>query len=173
MPPLEVIEILDLQEGMTITDIGSGTGFFALPFARAVGAEGRIRAVDLQAEMVEILRSKLSDPGAPSNVTCSQGTAHRTGLPDRSCDLAFLGNLWHELDGHGRVLEEVARILRPGGRIAILDWRKNVSQPPGPPLDHRVESSEVERSLLSRGWTNIGFCLVGKYSYLVTASPSG
>jgi SAM-dependent methyltransferase len=68
MPPDEVIDRLDLKPGMVVADIGAGTGFFALPFARAVAPAGMVWAVDLQPAMLKILEEKLHREGAPDNI---------------------------------------------------------------------------------------------------------
>jgi ubiquinone/menaquinone biosynthesis C-methylase UbiE len=172
MPPDEVIGRLDLKPGMVVADIGAGTGFFALPFARAVAPAGMVWAVDLQPAMLKILEEKLQREGAPDNIGLREGQAVDTGLPDGSCDLAFLGNIWHELDEPGTVLAELRRILRPGGRVAILDWRTDVPYPPGPPPEHRVAPSETEARLRGDDWRNVSFRDLGPYSYLLVASAA-
>ena len=170
MPPSEVIDRLDFKPGMVVADIGAGAGFFALPFARAVGPEGMVWAVDLQSAMLQILEEKLRQAGAPGNIGLREGHAANTGLPDGRCDLTFLGNIWHELDEPGAVLAEMRRILRPGGRVAILDWRTDVPYPPGPPPEHRVAPSQTEAMLRGDNWRNISFRHLGQYSYLLVAS---
>ena len=172
MPPDEVIGRLDLKPGMVVADIGAGTGFFALPFARAVAPAGMVWAVDLQPAMLKILEEKLQPDGAPDNIGLREGKAVDTGLPDGSCDLAFLGNIWHELDEPGTVLAELRRILRSDGRVAILDWRTDVPYPPGPPPEHRVAPSETEARLKSDNWRNVSFRDLGQYSYLLAASAA-
>jgi ubiquinone/menaquinone biosynthesis C-methylase UbiE len=169
IPPNEVIGRLDLKPGMVVADIGAGTGFFALPFARAVAPAGMVWAVDLQPAMLKILEEKLQREGAPDNIGLREGKAVDTGLPDGSCDLAFLGNIWHELDEPDTVLAELRRILRPDGRAAILDWRTDVPYPPGPPPEHRVAPSETEARLNGDDWRNVSFRDLGPYSYLLVA----
>jgi ubiquinone/menaquinone biosynthesis C-methylase UbiE len=167
LPPEEVIARIGPVLGMTIADVGTGTGYFAFPFAKAVGSEGKVLAVDFQKEMLEKLRHKLSGFGAQQNVVLVQGEAARTTLPGNSCDLVFMSNLWHELDDDAGVLREVKRLLRPGGRVAILDWRADLVPPPGPPVAHRV-SLETLRQVLSRhGWTVNYSENVGMHSYLI------
>lgn len=170
MPPDEVTGRLDFKPGMVVADIGAGTGFFALPFARAVGPEGMVWAVDLQPAMLQILEEKLQQAGAPGNIGLREGRAADTGLPDGRCDLTFLGNIWHELDEPGAVLAEMRRILRPGGRVAILDWRTDVPYPPGPPPEHRVAPSQTQAMLRGDNWRNVSFRPLGQYSYLLVAS---
>jgi ubiquinone/menaquinone biosynthesis C-methylase UbiE len=170
MPPGEASALLGLQPGMVVADIGAGTGFFALPFAGAVAPQGKVWAVDLQPEMLALLEEKLRREAAPSNISLLQGSAAATGLTEHCCDLVFLANIWHELDDPADVLAEMRRILRPSGRIAILDWRADLTSPPGPPQHHRVSSSAVETSLQSSGWREVKSSPFGTYSHLITAS---
>ncbi len=170
MPPGEAIAALDLKPGISIADIGAGTGFFALPFAHAAGPAGMVWAVDVQLPMLKIIEEKLQQESAPRNIRLREGEAAKTGLPGGSCDLAFLGNIWHELDQPHTVLAEMRRILRPGGRIAILDWRIDAPHPPGPPPDHRVASTETEAALQRDNWRDLTFRNFGQYSYLLIAS---
>ncbi len=169
MPPDDVERALGLSSGINVADIGAGTGFFAIPFARKLAPCGKVFAVDMQPEMLNILQTKLESEGAPRNVEILQGTASETHLPDGICDLVFLANIWHELDDRPSALAEAARILRPGGRAAILDWRPDVSNPPGPPVDHRIAQRDVIATLEDHGWAVEHSGPVGSYSYLVIA----
>lgn len=172
LPPGEAVSLLGLSAGMTIADVGAGTGFFALPFARAVAPSGVVHAVDLQPEMLAILEGKLHRDDAPANITLHEGDAAATGLPDQCCDVAFLANVWHEVDDPAAVLTEMRRLLRPGGRVAILDWRDDVSHPPGPPLHHRIGSAKATQQLRAAAWEDIECWHVGEFSYLLAGSPS-
>src|SRR5690242_15290696 len=104
LPVEEAIDALSLSPGMTVADIGAGTGYFAIPFARAVAPSGTVMAVDFQPAMLAILREKLSAPGVPPNIQLVEGSAENTGVPEATCDLVFLANIWHELDDHAAVL---------------------------------------------------------------------
>lgn len=172
MPADEILARLDLRPGLRVADVGAGTGYFALPIARAVaggpGGGGAVLAVDVQPEMLDRLRAKL-EPALP--VTLVHGEATRTTLDDASVDLAFFANVWHELDDVPAALAEVSRIVRPGGRLAILEWRPQGSEgEPGPPREHRVAADDVVRALASGGWRAGPPALVGSYHYLVLAT---
>jgi ubiquinone/menaquinone biosynthesis C-methylase UbiE len=169
LPPAEVVASLELRPGMCVADVGAGTGYFSLPLAAAVAPGGVVKAVDFEPEMLAFLRGKLAAQDAPANVEMVQGSALATTLPEASCDLALLANVWHELDALGAVLAETRRILRGGGRIAILDWRTDVTRPPGPPLEHRVPVQTVSAALAADGWLVPSGRNTGTYSYLVTA----
>ncbi len=170
LPSADVIARIGLKPGMTIADVGAGTGFFALPFARAVGDAGMVLAVDFQKEILEILGAKLSAPGAPKNVTRVEGEAARTTLHGATCDIVFMSNLWHELDDEPGVLREVRRLLRPGGRLAIVDWRGDVPPPPGPPAAHRVSLDELRQVISDNGWSVDTAENIGMYSHIVIAA---
>jgi ubiquinone/menaquinone biosynthesis C-methylase UbiE len=169
MPPGEIVAQLALDRGNNVADIGAGTGYFALPIAKAV-APGLVYAVDLQPEMLKLLDQKLGAPGAPDNLHLVEGDAAATRLADGCCDVALLANMWHEIDEHAPVLREMARILKPRGRVVVLDWRPDVDRPPGPPLEHRIPADDVRDTLEKNGWSVLSNQQVGTYSYLVIAA---
>ncbi len=166
LPVADVLERLALRPGMNVADVGAGTGYFALPIARAVMPKGHVFAIDVQPEMLARLRERVGE----LPVHTVHGTAERTTLSDAAVDLAFLANVWHEIDDTPAALGEAHRILRPGGRLAIVDWRTDVEQPPGPPLEHRVPGADVAAQLRASRWTAAEPKPVGTYSYLVLAS---
>lgn len=166
LPPAEVISTLAVRPGDSIADIGAGTGYFALPLAAAAGQHGVVYAVDAQAEMLAHLRQKLHD-GSVTNIELMHAEADATSLPDCSCNLVLLANIWHEFVDHIAVLQESKRILKAGGRIAILDWRPDVERNAGPPLDHRISAADALRDLHTAGFVRTGHQNAGKYSWLV------
>lgn len=172
LPPQEVLAALDLHAGQTVADLGAGTGYFTLPMAAAVGATGRVLAVDAQQEMLAHLAKKLST-GAAASIELVHAEADRTTLGSGSCDLAFLANVWHEFADRATVLAEVRRILKPGGRIALLDWRPDVAREQGPPLDHRLSATSAVAELTAAGFCPISQSNVGQYAWLVLAARKG
>lgn len=166
LPPAEVVEAMGVRSGDIIADIGAGTGYFALPLATAAGPQGKVFAVDAQADMLGHLQQKLNSNGAP-NIEMVHAEAEATGLPDASCTVVFLANVWHEFDDRAIVLREARRILKPGGRIAILDWRPDVEREAGPPLDHRISTAVAVSDLQSAGFVRTTHTNTGKYSWLV------
>ena len=165
LPPAEVIAALAIRPGETIADIGAGTGYFALPMAAAAGPHGKVFAVDAQQEMLAHLRQKLND-GRIENIELVRAEASATSLDDATCNLILLANVWHEFDDHAAVLREAKRILKPGGRIAVLDWRPDVEREAGPPLDHRISAADAMRDLTAAGFVRTAQTNIGKYSWL-------
>jgi ubiquinone/menaquinone biosynthesis C-methylase UbiE len=172
LPPATVLGGLPVQSGDSIADIGAGTGYFSLPLAQAAGPSGLVYAVDCQAEMLGRLELKL-DKGGISNIRVIHADADSTGLPNASCNLVFMANAWHEFEDHYAVLLESKRILKAGGRISILDWRPDVEPEPGPPLHHRLSSSDAAEDLQSAGFLEVTPSNVGKYSWLVQGVMQG
>ncbi len=168
MPPAEVLSRLHLKHGERVADIGAGTGYFSLPIANAVGADGHIYAVDLQQEMLDLLTTKLQQNNSPSNISLHRGPASKLPLEDSSVDVAFYANVWHEFDDCEGVLREAMRITMPNGRIALLDWRHDKESPPGPPQGHRIAADALVDFLQKHGIRKVSCYNVGQYSYMIT-----
>jgi ubiquinone/menaquinone biosynthesis C-methylase UbiE len=167
LPPAEVLAQLNVTSGITVADIGAGTGYFSLPLARAVAPAGKVYAVDFQPEMLALLARKL-EAADHGNITLVAGSASETHLSDSSCDLVLLANVWHELDNAPAVLKETHRIIKPNGRLALLDWRADVTRPPGPPVEHRIPAEQVVKFVAAHGWALGTSSNIGAYSYLLT-----
>lgn len=168
LPPSAVVSRLGIEPGWTIADVGAGTGYFARPLAEAVGSEGRVLAVDVQPEMLGRLLATLAETGGPWNIEPLLASAAALPVADDACDAILLANLWHEIDDRSAVAREARRAVRPGGRIAILDWEP-VEPPPGPPLDHRVGADDAREVLAAAGWFPGAPGPVGPYTWLVLA----
>lgn len=132
---------------------------------------GKIYAVDVEPQLLAMLKQKLAPSGMPQNLELIEGEADSTHLRDECADRVLLANIWHEIEDHAATLHEAKRILRKEGQIAILDWRPDVDPPPGPPLEHRIASAMVQASLRNSGWKIVVATPVGRYSYLVIATP--
>jgi len=171
LPVADVIRALAIRPGMHIADVGAGTGYFAIPMAQAVGPNGKVYAIDLQLEMLNMLRGKLERLDAPHNIDLAQGEAGKTTLGSKCADVVLIANVWHELDDHEAALQEAARILVPGGTLALLDWRPDKKSPPGPPSDHRLPASDVVQFLTKHNWTTAPPVNIGHYSYFIGAIP--
>ena len=166
LPPADVLDALLPLEGKTVADIGAGTGYFTLPMAQLPGAPDVIYAVDIQPEMLSLLQNRL--PGdAVEKVRLIEGSATHTTLPDASCDLLLLANIWHELDDTPAVIAECRRILKKQGTLAILDWRPDVDPQFGPPVEHRIPQAAVCQELADNGGHGSRQQLIGQYSYLI------
>jgi ubiquinone/menaquinone biosynthesis C-methylase UbiE len=119
--PDAVVAELALAPGARVADVGSGSGYFTLPFARAVAPDGRVFAVDVDAEMNAHLTSRLAEAGV-GNVEVVLATADDPGLPPAGIDLVFMSNTYHHIQDRTTYVAKLARALRSGGRIAIIEY---------------------------------------------------
>ncbi len=149
LPAEETLRAFDVQPGWAVADVGCGPGFFSLPLAQLVGSAGTVYAVDMEPKMLESLKGRASEAGV-ANVVPVESTEDRIPLPDASVDFAFLACVLHELAGLGTLLE-TRRILRPGGLLGVVDWKK-IDQDVGPPIEHRLSAEEAAMILREGGF---------------------
>jgi len=129
-PPPQIIDwILNLCRvgpGMTVLDLGSGTGILLEPLLQRVGDRGRVWAVDIAPAMIEIARRKHADP----RVTFRVGAAESLPLPDRSCHRVVCFRAFPHFSDKRQALREMGRVLRPGGWLIIghVESRRQVNQ---------------------------------------------
>jgi ubiquinone/menaquinone biosynthesis C-methylase UbiE len=134
--PDQVLDALDIKTGQTVCDIGAGPGYFALRIAKRVGPGGRVFAVDVEPRILDVLRARI-EKGGVRNVTPVLASATDPLLPPRSCDLVLIVDAYHHFPDRPRYLQRLAALVRPGGRLANVDWHKHKTDF-GPPLDHRI-----------------------------------
>jgi ubiquinone/menaquinone biosynthesis C-methylase UbiE len=160
---------LRLRAGMTVADVGAGTGYFAFPAAEVVGPTGRVYAVDISRELVGLLRERAAERRL-GHVVVVRSTPDRIPLPDRCADVVLLANLLHGVSA--RTVAEAVRILRPGGRLVDVDWKKGRT-PWGPPVEHRLSTAEAGRVLRAHGLRTAPPWAFGPYHYaIVGRSPA-
>lgn len=135
------------SEPSSVIDLGAGTGFFAVRFAPRLARGGTIWACDTSPVMVAWMKEHLT-PAQLARVRPLEIEENAVGLPDASADLAYLVNVYHELDDAPRMLWELLRLLKPGAPLAVVDWKKEPMEH-GPPLERRV-SADVIRSQMER-----------------------
>ena len=118
--PYKLLNVAGLKKGQKVVEVGCGPGFFTIPAARIVGAEGHIYAVDVHPRAVARVKKKI-EKASLKNVTPMCINASNTGLPDGSIDLAFLFGLRYIAGGLESVISELHRVVKPGG---ILSFEK-------------------------------------------------
>jgi ubiquinone/menaquinone biosynthesis C-methylase UbiE len=163
-----ILSIAGIKPRMTVADVGVGTGYFAIPIAKLI-APATLFAVDVSPEMLDYLRTKLAQPGMPKNVQLVTGAAEATTLGAESCDIVFISAVWHEVDDESRTLAEFTRILKPQGRLVLVDWSPEGTRPPGPPIEHRVHLKTARETLTSQGWKVISADSLNESIYVVVA----
>jgi len=157
--PDEVIKALNLNDGDRVADIGAGSGYFSVRFAHAVGADGRVFAVDTSPDMVLHMNRRIRDLKL-ANMIAVLSAPDDPLLPDNSIDLFFICNTWHHIQNRDHYLALMKKILRPGGRIAMVDYLKK-ALPVGPPPQMKIAREDLIREMESGG-----FGLTEEHSFL-------
>src|SRR5215470_16481088 len=137
--PERVLRVLGVRRGAIVADVGSGPGYFTTRLARAVGAQGRVYAVDPEPDVLQVLVNRLD--GA-HNVTPVLSRDDDPMLPPASCDLALFVNAYHHVSDGPAFVRRLARCLKRGGRLAAIDWVYRET-PKGPPLRRRIPPDEM------------------------------
>jgi arsenite methyltransferase len=119
--PEQVIAALAIRPGDRVADLGSGSGYFTLRLAPAVGPDGKVYAVDVDEEMNEYLRQRVAEAGL-ANVDVILGRFEDPLLPDGGVDLVLIVDTYHHLEDRPAYFRNLRRDLAPGGRIAVIDY---------------------------------------------------
>lgn len=118
-----IVDALKIKSGMKIADIGAGTGLFTQLFARSVGPEGQVYAVDISRNFVENIERRAHDNDL-SNVQGVVNNAKSVNLPPESINLAFVCDTYHHFEYPLTTLQSIHNALRPGGTLVIIDFRR-------------------------------------------------
>lgn len=145
--PHEVIKALALKPDAIVADIGAGTGYFSARLANML-PQGRVYAVDIEPDMVKYLAERARREGLKS-MTAVAGTAGDARIPEKA-DLILLVDVYHHIDDRSRYFRRLRDSLKPGGRIAIIDFRLDAAN--GPPKAARVAPQRVKAELKSAGY---------------------
>jgi ubiquinone/menaquinone biosynthesis C-methylase UbiE len=123
-PPEGIIADSDIRPGMTILEIGCGSGAFTIAAARAVGPGGRVYALDIEERMLRQLERKLAETENSEirNIELLNKSAYELPFKDGSLDLVFMVTVFQEIPDKQRVLKEIQRVLKPSGILAISEW---------------------------------------------------
>jgi ubiquinone/menaquinone biosynthesis C-methylase UbiE len=157
--PEAVVNALGLRAGEIVADIGSGTGYFAVRFAHAVGETGTVYAVDVSPDMVRHLNRRLRDHGV-RNVVTILADPDDPLLRDASVDRFVIVDTWHHIEDQAGYMEKMKRMLRPGGQVVHIDFKKG-ELPVGPPPGHKIAREDVVAQM-----EGAGFRLTAEYDFL-------
>jgi len=138
-----LLRILAPPAGAVVADVGAGTGYYARRIADLVGPTGKVYAVDVQPEMVEMLKT-LSNQRGFGIVIPVLGDVDDVKLPASSIDLAIMVDVYHELEFPFEVLQSVVRALKPDGRVVFVEYRAEDPRVPIKPL-HKMSEVQVRR----------------------------
>jgi len=116
-----IAEVLELEPGMLIADVGAGDGDFSVQLAERVGEDGRVYSTEVDEDQVDDIRRRI-ERAELGNVTPVLGNDQDTGLPENCCDAILLRLVYHHFTDPSPMRESLRRALRPGGLIAVIDF---------------------------------------------------
>lgn len=170
----KLIEVLEVRAGASVADVGAGGGLLVPALSRHLGSAGRLYATDINAERIAEIK-KVAASQSLDNVTVLEGGAAQTNLPDACCDAIFMRLVYHHFGDPVAMNASLLRSLKPGGRLAILEFApaSKVSAPPGKRGEgdsHGVMPATVIEELKSAGfvdvreidWPDVTIAIVGR-----------
>jgi cyclopropane fatty-acyl-phospholipid synthase-like methyltransferase len=148
--PSRAIEALDLRPGMTVADIGAGTGYYTVRMARKVGEEGRVYATDIQVGMLSIVQRRAAQEKL-QNIKPVLSAPDDPKLPPGSLDLALMVDVYHELAQPQAFVRRLREALKPDGRLVLVEFRK---EDPRVPIkeEHKMSVAQVRQELSADGY---------------------
>jgi ubiquinone/menaquinone biosynthesis C-methylase UbiE len=157
--PGEVVAKLGLKPGDAVADLGAGSGYFTLLFAKAVGPRGKVYAIDVLPEMLDYIRQRTQDSGL-KKIQLVRALPHDPQLPPASMDVIFLCDTLHHIADRATYYPLLIKALRPGGRLVNIDFCKK-PVPLGPPLAIKIDKQDM----IGEG-KSAGFHVVQDYDFL-------
>jgi ubiquinone/menaquinone biosynthesis C-methylase UbiE len=161
--PRRFLARLDLQPGAVVVDLGCGPGFWTLPLAEIAGPTGRVWALDVSRELLDDLAAR----NPPAQVALVQSSLPQIELVGASVDLAWAAFVFHEVEPPEAFAAELRRVVKPGGRVVVLDWRPDAASESGPPRVHRFQPEQVSGWLSAAGFPSAALTWSDEDTYLV------
>lgn len=158
--PDRILEALELKSGEIVADVGSGGGYFSLRLAEALGEKGRVYAVDENSEFLVFIKRIAEEKGI-HNVVLIPVSGDELNLPENSIDLVFMRNVTHHICDRARYFKRLRYYLRPGGRIAVIEYRrgKRISF-------RRLFGHHVPEETIVKEMSQVGFSLEERFDFL-------
>ena len=168
--PGRIMDALGIGDGSVVADIGAGGGWFTIRLARRVGPNGLVYAEDVQRQMIESIERRVQRE-ALRNVRLVLGTTEDPRLPAGALDAALIVDAYHEMDDRIELLRNLARSLKPGGRLGIVDFRLDGGGP-GPPIEERIAPEVVIDEAEQAGLRLISHETFLPFQYLLVFGPA-
>jgi ubiquinone/menaquinone biosynthesis C-methylase UbiE len=167
--PAALVRGLGVLPGMVVADLGAGTGYLSRHLSRAVGDEGTVLAVEVEPSLVAHLRTR-AEREKTANVVPVLGSPDNPRLPAKGVDLILVLDTYHHVNDRLTYFRAIRSALRPGGRLAIVDWQKH-DLPVGPPADHKLAREVVVQEMEASGWTLADEPNLLPYQYVLVFRP--
>lgn len=166
----KIVDLMEVNDGTHLADIGSGMGFFTVRLARAAGDSGRVYAVDIDEKVLAELRQRVH--AAPfANVEVVRGEPDDPRLPEGTLDAVLIVNSYHEMPQHQKILEHIYRALKPGGRFLLVEpWSPSRR---GEPRESQVKNHIIAPELVEADLRQAGFEVRLRDDHFVENQKSG
>ena len=148
--PERALDLIGIVPGMTVADVGAGSGYMTVRLARRVGPTGKVYANDLQPAMLRVIQGKAQAEHL-SNVEIVQGAENDARLPAGVVDLALLVDVYHEFWRPQEMLRSIRRSLEPGGRLVLVEYRGEDPSIPIAPA-HRMSVADARTEVEAEGF---------------------
>lgn len=158
--PDRILDALSLRPGQNVADIGAGGGYFSLRFAEVVGRKGQVYATDTNSEFLEFVRES-ANKGWLSNIRTILITESGLELPEKSLDLVFIRNVYHHLQNRVEYFRKLRALLKPGGRVAIIEYKRG-----GLFSFRRIFGHHVPREIIAEEMKEAGYRLKENFDFL-------
>ena len=148
--PETALDKIGIKPGMVVADVGAGVGYFSIRIAKRVAPTGKILAVDVQPEMLAILKDRAAKAKL-TNIQPILGSESDPHLPPESCDLILMVDVYHELSQPQRMLQKMKQALKSDGRLVLLEYRK---EDPHIPIrsEHKMSVQEAKAEVEAEGF---------------------
>ena len=143
--PTKLLELLKVQSGDVVADVGAGSGYLSFRLAQAVGDKGKVLAEDIQPEMLDIIRKRIKDKKV-TNVEPVLGTITDPKLPTAGVDVIMMVDVYHEFDHPLEMTKAMVKALKPGGRLVFVEYRLEDKDVPIK-LVHKMSQKQVVKEM--------------------------
>ncbi|HEX4347913.1 MAG TPA: class I SAM-dependent methyltransferase [Vicinamibacterales bacterium] len=149
--PDRALSLIGITPGMTVADIGAGSGYMTIRLARMTGPRGRVYANDIQPALLQIVRQK-ADAEHLANITIVAGTETSANLPAGAIDIALLVDVYHEFSHPQEMVRSIRQALKPDGRLVLVEYRKEDTTLPIADT-HRLSITDARAEIEPEGFT--------------------
>ena len=162
-------DVLPVKSGSVVLDLACGKGIYSMFLSEIIGDTGLVYAVDLWQEGLQVLNKKIEDKNINNILPMLNDATEEIEIDDYSVDVCLMATVLHdfeEMNKSGAVLELLKTILKPGGHLAIIEFKK-IDGPPGPPKKIRLSEDETEKMVAGYGFRTVRTEDIGEYNYLM------
>ena len=160
--------VIDVKPGSSFLDLACGTGKYSLEIANKIGGKGIVYAVDLWQAGIEALTQEIKTKNIKNITPIVADIRKKLPLEESSIDSCLMATILHDLSKSDQTstLQEVARVVKPGGMITIIEFKK-IDKGPGPPIHIRMEEQEIEALVTPCGFIKVIGSGIGAFNYLL------